>query len=336
VDGLSRGTREINRLISRLAEELSGQLHLDDSASQISNTHRDVSGWAKRPSDTRCPSNDTEMQPPSSQLRIMPLSKSIETLEHMNAHRRCHAAETGQLIPRVRRKPGSGDFSTGLHTFISEAGKDHSPARSVSWPMSNTDSYNNSTTTSTPSLPPNLEQLPVRVLAKRLPLPALRHAGSEDAEDSIRLPDHGPSIHSERASLIENRPRRQPNPSSLCIKSRVATSKLCPSSWTDRLQERLEEIQMDDQKSTRFPLTDAVLSHHNKSARKINSGFEVLPSGTLMMPTPVKEWRDAASTLADTSNEVGVSRKLQKRDRSRSRSRRSSSEHERRGDENMQ
>jgi hypothetical protein len=86
---------------------------------------------------------------------------------------------------------------------------------------------------------------------------------------------------------------------------------------------------MDHEMSARFPLTDTVLSHHSKTARKINPGFELLPSGTLTTPNPVKEWGEPAISWTDVSNGARVSRKLQKRDRSRSRNERSSSEHER-------
>jgi hypothetical protein len=247
----------------------------------------------------------------------------------MNAHRRCHAAETGQLIPRVRRKAGSGDFNRGPNTSICEPGKDNSGARSVSWPVLNTNSCNSGTAQSTPSLTPNLRSFQTRVLAKHLPLPPLRHVGSDNKKDSIELRYPGSSIPSESSSLMENRSQPQPNPPSLCVNSRVTTSKPCPSSWTDRLEQQLEETRMDHDRSARLLLTNDVLSHHNKTARKINPGFELLPSGTLATPNPVKEWGEPAISWTDTPNGVRVSRKLQKRDRSRSRSRRSSSEHER-------
>jgi hypothetical protein len=303
-------------------------LYPDDSASQISTTHRDISGWAIRPSRRRFPSTDPGMQPPSSQPQIMPLSSDTETLEYMNAHRCSHAAETGQLIRRVRRKPGSGGFSTGFGRSISDTGREQSSFRSVSWPMSNCDSHENSTPLTTPSLPPNLADIPIGVLAKQLPLPPLRHAGPDNQNHSKLGRVHRTSVQSERASPIEDRPGRLPGPSSLCMKSRVARSKPCPSSWTGKVQEQLEEMHMDPHESVKYPLTDVALSHHNKTGRKINSGFKILPSGILAMPTPAKAWGHAAGTLADTSNEALVPRKLQKRDRSRSRSRsqRSSSE----------
>lgn len=269
------------------------------------------------------------MQNPSSQAGLIPLLKGNETLEYMNAHRRCHAAETGQLIPRVHRKAGSDDFSRRPRASIAEPGKDNSTARSVSWPMSNTNFCNNSTAQSTPSLPPNIRKFQTRILAKRLPLPPLRSAGSDNTKESIQLRYSGPAIPSEGSSLMENRSQPPLNPPSLCIKGRVPTAKLCPSSWTDRLQRQLEEIQMDHEMSPRFPLTDTVLSNHNITARKINPGFELLPSGTLTTPNPVKEWGEPAISWTDASKGARVSRKLQKRDRSRSRSPRSRSEHER-------
>jgi hypothetical protein len=100
------------------------------------------------------------------------------------------------------------------------------------------------------------------------------------------------------------------------------------------MQEQLEEVQLDDQKLVNVPLTNVVLSHHNITTRKINSGFEVLPVGTLAMPTPVKEWGEGSNVSANSLDEARVPRKLLKRDRSGSRSRRPSSEHERRVKEN--
>jgi hypothetical protein len=100
------------------------------------------------------------------------------------------------------------------------------------------------------------------------------------------------------------------------------------------MEERLE-AQLDDQKLANVPLTNAVLSHHNVTIRKINSGFEVLPVGTLTTPIPVKEWGEGFNVSANTLNEARVPRKLIKRDRSGSRSRRPSSEYERRVKENI-
>ena len=128
---------------------------------------------------------------------------------------------------------------------------------------------------------------------------------------------------------MDDRVGQQPNPASLCVR-RIAVPKPCPSAWTDRVQEQLEEVQLVDQKLVNVPLTNAALSHHNITIRKINSGFEVLPVGTLTMPTPVKEWGEGSSVSANTLNGAKVPRKLLKRDRPRSRSQRPSSEHERR------
>ena len=96
------------------------------------------------------------------------------------------------------------------------------------------------------------------------------------------------------------------------------------------MQEQLEEVQLIDRKLVNVPLTNAVISHHNITIRKINSGFEVLPVGTLTMPSPVKEWGEGPNLSANTLNEARVPRKLLKRDRPGSRSQRPSSEHERR------
>ena len=257
----------------------------------------------------------------------MPLSKGMETLAHMNAHR-SHAAETGQLIPRMRRKSGSGDFSTGPNIFVHEAGEDYHCPRSASWPISNLNSYGKSAPPITRSGAPKHEDLPIHILAKSIPLPPLRHGGN-----SKPVSVHKSSSELECTSPVDDQVGRQPNPAPLCVR-RIAVSKPCPSAWTDRAKERLE-VQPDDQKLANVPPTSTVLSHHNITIRKINSGFEVLPVGTLVKPTPVKEWGEGSNVSANALTEARVPRKLLKRDRSGSRSRRPSSEYERRVKENI-
>ena len=244
----------------------------------------------------------------------------------MNAHRRSHAAETGQLIPRVRQNASSGDFNRGHNASICEPGKDNSAARSVSWPMLNTNSCNDSITQPTPSSTRHLRNLQTRILAKRLPLPPLRHAGSENTKEPIQ--PHYPAIPLEDLSFMKNRLQSQPNAPSPSIKSRVTTYKPCPSSWTDRLQEQLQEIQIDHERPAGLPQTNAILSYHNKTARRINPGFELLPSGTLATHNSVKEWGEPALSWTDALNGLRASRKPRKRNRSHSRGRRPSSEHE--------
>jgi hypothetical protein len=239
----------------------------------------------------------------------------------MNTHR-SHAAETGQLIPRMRRKAGGGDLRTGPNIFVHEADEDYRYPRSVSWPISNSNSHRRGTPPITRSGALKHEGLPIHILAKSIPLPPLRREGNLKP-----VPVRKPS------SELECTPPVDDHPASLCVRH-IAVSKPCPSAWTDRVEERLE-TQLDDRKLVNVPLTNAVLSHHNITIRKINSGFEVLPVGTLTMPTPVKEWGEGSKVSANTLNEVRVPRKLLKRDRSGSRSRRPSSEYERRVKENI-
>src|SRR5213079_3132192 len=130
---------------------------------------------------------------------------------------------------------------------------------------------------STPSSTRNLRNLQTRILAKRLPLPPPRQTSSENTKDSIQ--PRYPAIPLEDLSFMKNRLQSQPNPPSPSMKGRV-TYKPCPSSWTDRLQEQLQQIQIDHERPAGLSQTNAILSFHNKTARTINSGFELLPSGT--------------------------------------------------------
>src|SRR5207237_290851 len=147
-----------------------------------------------------CPSNVTDMQPSSSEPRVMPLSKGVGTLAHINAHRRSHATETGQLIPRVRRKAGSGGFYTGPNIFMCETGEDYPCPRSVSWPMWNSYSYDNGATPITRSAPPKHEKFPLHILAKNIPLPPLRNG-----ENSKPMPAHKPSTELDYVPPVDSR-----------------------------------------------------------------------------------------------------------------------------------
>jgi hypothetical protein len=156
-------------------------------------------------------------------------------------------------------------------------------------------------------------------------LPPPRQTSSENTKDSIQ--PRYPAIPLEDLSFMKNRLQSQPNPPSPSMKGRV-TYKPCPSSWTDRLQEQLQQIQIDHERPAGLSQTNAILSFHNKTARTINSGFELLPSGTLATYTPVKEWGEPGISWTETSNGVRASRKPWKRNHSHSRGRRPSSEHE--------
>lgn len=62
---------------------------------------------------------------------------------------------------------------------------------------------------------------------------------------------------------------------------------------------------------SRIGLTGA--SHINTTSRKINTGFEILPFGTLAAATPVKEWGTARNIGLKSGQVDGRPNKLQKR-----------------------
>ena len=249
----------------------------------------------------------------------------------MNAHRQIHAAETGQLGPRIHRKGVSGDFTTGLPPSRSETSQDFVSARSVSWPTATSDCKQDETNVAAASsTDPDAKVDLVRAFVENHPLPTPRYLPLRDNSGPAQTRIQNPSDQAVLAPVANTRVPRDP-----VANNQTAPSKPCPpSAWTNKVQEQLEE-KASEEKTVKKPLADVPLSHHNKMTRRINPGFEVLPVGTLTSPNPVKEWGDEPVGMAPIGNESRIPRKLRKRDRSGSRSRRSSSEHERSGQENV-
>lgn len=257
------------------------------------------------------------------------LSQDLETLESMNAHRQTHAAEIGQLIPRNRRGNISADFTTVSTTLESETSQDNVSARSVSWPTTTPDATRNRKNGSLPSpaLPPDPRDVPFRVFVENHPLPSVRRPPVEYKDNVGDCRTHQKSILARPAPVSTTRTPHPPHLEAQIINTDTPPAKACPSAWSGRVQEQMEE-KTSENKEVKLPLTDALLSHHNKMTRRINPGFEVLPVGTLIAPVPVKEWGDASAGSTHNQGTKRISRKLQKRDRSGSGSRRTSSEDE--------
>ena len=167
----------------------------------------------------------------------------------MDAHRKLHTAECGQLLPRGRRHT-TEVVGNVEDRYTSDA--ESFPPRTLSWPS---------------------RQNPVR-LSQKLPKKAERRTS--------------PPAVPQRASFETQ-----------------SLSKACPSAWTSRthelLQEKLTEnrsVQPDDVSTLPSMTSSTTLSTviasaepvsiPNTQTRKINSGFEVLPAGTHEKESPFK------------------------------------------------
>lgn len=213
----------------------------------------------------------------------------LNPLERMEAHRRFHAAESGQLLPRHRRHTDLA-LTTPLAPSASDSeDSDCSSTRALSWPP----------VTSTLSMGKQLSRKPQRL--------------------------EGPKLVSCHA-LVESSQGTKIPPSAWTDKTQARVDAKMPSSskgsdTASKLSTHTPNSSVSSNATTPTSPTDTV-SIANTRSRRINEGFELLPAGTLEKGPIVKEfglWPE---------NERGPKKpgKLQKRSRSHSESRRSSTE----------
>lgn len=229
----------------------------------------------------------------SSSLERTPTTK--KALARMEAHRKFHAAESGQLQPRS--PPFEESKPRHKHTNSDSILPGHEAARAVSWPI-------------TPG-----EALIIDF----------------NAPQKVQTMKSPPVVPF-RAHIETH-----------------TTTKTAPSAWTNRTQGMLDEkLEVQDTKrkittvnnDTGKPQREASAIANQKAAKKeeetvsllgtqqrrVNSGFEILPAGTLYDEHFAEEFGFLKQPLRETSNETAKPRKLQKRNRSNSRDRRISVE----------
>ncbi|KAI1629848.1 hypothetical protein EDD37DRAFT_604721 [Exophiala viscosa] len=217
---------------------------------------------------------------------------SDDPLERMEAHRRFHAAESGQLRPRSRRHTDLA-LTTSLAPSVSDSeDSDASSARTLSWPRDNG----------------------VMNLGQRL------HGKAQRAEGSKPVPFR---------AFVESLPTSKAPPSAWTDKTQARLHAKLPmpakgSSTSSRVSTDTSEASIS---STTTAPTSSVesISITSTRTRKINGGFEVLPAGALAKETSVKEF----GLRPEPRVAQKKPKKLQKRPPSVSASRRSSSESER-------
>ena len=193
----------------------------------------------------------------------------------MNAHRKMHSAESGQLIPRNRR------HTADIPDYIEKRSMDDDvSSRILSWP------HRDKSIKLSQKLPKKAE--------RRMSPPAVPH----------------------RASIEIDPP-----------------SKVCPSAWTDRTQEFMNEKLAENRvpgayvastiassgSSSTLSATTApteALSIPNTQTRKINDDFEVLPAGTLAKEPLVKSFGLWPPPFVEKFNTKKKQNKLKKRVRS--------------------
>ncbi|KAJ9606765.1 hypothetical protein H2200_008774 [Cladophialophora chaetospira] len=213
-------------------------------------------------------------------------------LEGMEAHRRLHSAESGQLLRRDRRHSDLAQTTT-LAPFTSDSeDSDDSTSRTLSWPAR----------TGTLNLGKQLSRrvqrmegprpVPFRAFVESLPNTKLPPSAWTD-KTQARMEAKTPSRASETSSKTS---QHTPNSSTSSTTTAVTVHTSSPSD---------------------------LVSITNTRSRKVNAGFEILPAGTLEKGAKPKEF----GTWHESEEAQKKPKKLQKRGRSRSASRSSTESH---------
>ena len=198
-------------------------------------------------------------------------------IERMDAHRKLHSAECGQLLPRARRH--TTEISDGVEDRAATYDKPE-PPRIASWP----------TRTNSVRLGPKLPQKAER----RVSPPAV----------------------SQRAS-IENHPPPNTCPSAWTNRTQDLVTEKLSENWPLHLSQSstLPSMTSSTTLSTiTGPIEPASIP--STRTRKINEGFEVLPAGIFEREPSFKILGLWPAPIADRTNAGKKPNKLQKRSRS--------------------
>ncbi len=213
----------------------------------------------------------------------------IHPLEGMEAHRRLHSAESGQLRPRDRRHSDLAQ-TIPLTSLASDSDdSDDSASRALSWPTRNGTMHLGKQISRRVQRMEGPRPIPFRAFVESLPTskpPPSAWTGKTQARMEARLPSSRASDTTSKTS------RHTPNSSTGSTTTATAATASPPS-----------------------PLE--LVSIANTRSRKVNDGFEVLPAGTFEKEPKIKEF----GTWHDDLEAQKKPKKLQKRTRSDSASR---------------
>lgn len=244
----------------------------------------------------------------SGQVKTTP-DKSIDALERtpttkkalarMEAHRKFHAAESGQLQPRSRQSDERSKSSSHKRSISdSNSTGEQENSRAVSWPITAGEVLID-------------VQAPQKVQTKTSPPVVPFRAFVEMHPPPKTLPTTPPSAWTDKTQglLDEKLEAVQIPKKKIVIKNDGNNGGETPKKQLYVVTNRTSPKQQPDR-----------TSQLSTQSRKVNSGFEVLPAGSLEKEegTLTKEFGYLTQALREASND-SKPRKLQKRDRSKSR-----------------
>lgn len=212
----------------------------------------------------------------------------------MEAHRRFHAAESGQLHPRLRGL--GGKTPSHKHSVSDHTVSEPEVMRAVSWPTSPGEvlvDFN----------------APQRIQTKTSPHVVPFRAIVETHQPSKQPSKLPPSAWTERTQELMDDKLESMTPR----RSITITNDHNLKSMKGYTIANAADIKDEAE----------IASVLGAQARKVNKGFEVLPAGFFTKSEPVKDFGYEAGLAPVNSQEISRPKKLQKRNRSRSRSKES-------------
>lgn len=214
-----------------------------------------------------------------------------KALDRMEAHRKFHAAESGQLQPRLR---SLDEKSLGhKHNNSDYTVSDHETTRAVSWPITSGEVLVDF------SAP---QKIKTKTSPRVVPFRAFIET-HQPSKTSIKAP---PSAWTERTQgMLEDKLESQAPKKRITIKN----------DHTDKDVKELYTVTTNRHDVKDEEETASLLG---TQIRRINKGFEVLPAGSLGRPERTKDFGYDKDCVRE-ANETSRPRKLQKKSRSRSR-----------------
>ncbi|KAK5104065.1 hypothetical protein LTS08_001949 [Lithohypha guttulata] len=234
------------------------------------------------------------VHPGTQSMERTPTTK--KALDRMEAHRKFHAAESGQLRPRTR---SSEHRSLGHKHSTSENGiiTEQENTRAVSWPITSGEVLVNFNATQKVQTQTSPHVVPFRAFVEMHPPP----------KSPLRSP---PSAWTEKTQgLLEEKLEAAQAPRKRVVIRNSNTTDEIPKKQLYVVSNR--EPYKSEQESA---------SWLGDQSHRVSHGFEVLPVGKLEEPSLVKEFGYLKEALQETSND-SKPRKLQRRNRSSSRER---------------
>lgn len=197
-------------------------------------------------------------------------------LDRMDAHRRLHSAECGQLLPRPRRH--TTEIVDPLEDgFLSNV--DSSPLRTLTWPKRDASIRLS-------------QKLPRKVEQHKSP-PAVSQRASIESQLRSTAP---PSAWSSRTQQL--------------VKEKLGQNRLPEADTMSTLPSITSSTTLS---TVTVPLE--MVSITNKQTRRVNEGFEVLPAGTFDTGPTIKILGPWPATVADRPSVMKKPNKLRKRSR---------------------